>query len=78
MTDYQGLLRRIAEYAPNPSPDDYFEEGYQVLRQCRAEAHAVLVVPYPVDMSHMPSGSGDQEKRQLQRYVDSVRPTEAD
>ncbi|KAL8641192.1 MAG: hypothetical protein Q9228_001973 [Teloschistes exilis] len=69
MTDYQGLLRRIAEYAPNPSPEEYFEHGYEVLRQCRAEAQAVLLVPYPIDLSSMPNGSGDQEKRQLQRII---------
>ncbi|KAL8697109.1 MAG: hypothetical protein Q9201_007306 [Fulgogasparrea decipioides] len=69
MTDYQGLLRRIAEYAPNPPPEDYYEQGYEVLRQCRAEAQAVLVIPYPVDMSYMHNGSEEQEKRQLQRQV---------
>ncbi|KAL8630141.1 hypothetical protein Q9189_004145 [Teloschistes chrysophthalmus] len=68
MTEYQSLLRRIAEYAPNPPPEEYFEHGYEVLRQCRAEAQAVLLVPYPIDLSSMPNGSGDQEKRQLQRY----------
>ncbi|KAL8726306.1 MAG: hypothetical protein Q9181_006105 [Wetmoreana brouardii] len=69
MTDYQGLLRRIAEYAPNPPPEDYYEQGYEVLRQCRAEARAVLVVPYPVDLSHMPNGSEEQEKSHLQRII---------
>ncbi|KAI4257336.1 MAG: hypothetical protein LQ352_001686 [Teloschistes flavicans] len=71
MTDYQGLLRRIAEYAPNPPPEEYFEYGYEVLRQCRAEAQAVLVVPYPVDLSSTPNGSEDREKRHLQRYQGS-------
>ncbi|KAL9585603.1 MAG: hypothetical protein Q9212_001425 [Teloschistes hypoglaucus] len=69
MTDYQSLLQRIAEYAPNPPPEEYFEHGYEVLRQCRAEAQAVLLVPYPLDISSMPNGSGDQEKRQLQRII---------
>ncbi|KAL8783094.1 MAG: hypothetical protein Q9213_004851 [Squamulea squamosa] len=67
MIEFQSLQRRIAEYAPNPSPDEYFEEGYEVLRQCRAEALAVLVVPYP-EQSPAPSGSADPEKLQLQRY----------
>ncbi|KAL8946814.1 MAG: hypothetical protein Q9222_006839 [Ikaeria aurantiellina] len=69
MTDFQILQRRIAEYAPNPPPEDYYEEGYEVLRQCRAEAQAVLVVPYPVDLSQVSSGLGEQEKRQLQRII---------
>lgn len=68
ISDFQSLQRRIAEYAPNPAPEEYFEEGYQVLRQCRADAAAVLAAPFPLDFSHFSSGSGEQEKRQLQRY----------
>ncbi|KAL8763071.1 MAG: hypothetical protein Q9184_001031 [Pyrenodesmia sp. 2 TL-2023] len=69
ISDFQGLQRRIAEYAPNPAPEEYFEEGYQVLRQCRADAAAVLAAPFPLDFSHVSSGSGEQEKRQLQRII---------
>ena len=69
MTDYQGFLRRIAEYAPNPSPEEYFEEGYEVLRQCRAEAQAVVNVSFPVDSTQLPNGSGESQKCQLQRHV---------
>ncbi|KAL8940919.1 MAG: hypothetical protein Q9216_002549 [Gyalolechia sp. 2 TL-2023] len=69
MNDFQALQQRIAEYAPNPPPEEYFEEGYQVLRQCRAEAHAVLTAPFPLDLSQVPSGSGEQEKLQLQRII---------
>ncbi|KAL9000544.1 MAG: hypothetical protein Q9169_000837 [Polycauliona sp. 2 TL-2023] len=67
MTEFQSIQRRIAEYSPNPSPDEYFEEGYEVLRQCRAEAQAVLVAPYPLEVAGTSSPSGESEKRQLQR-----------
>lgn len=67
MTEFQSLQRRIAEYSPNHSPDEYFEEGYEVLRQCRADAQAVLGAPYPVEPSDASSISGDSEKCQLQR-----------
>ncbi|KAL8653584.1 MAG: hypothetical protein Q9226_003799 [Calogaya cf. arnoldii] len=69
MTEFQSLQRRIAEYSPNPSPEEYFEEGYEVLRQCRAEAQAVLVAPYPVEPSQVSSSPDDSEKRQLQRII---------
>ncbi|KAL8683814.1 MAG: hypothetical protein Q9186_000302 [Xanthomendoza sp. 1 TL-2023] len=69
MTEFQSLQYRIAEYAPNPSPEESLEEGYEVLRQCRAEARAVLVIPYPAELSQVPSGSDDAEKRQLQRII---------
>lgn len=69
MRDFQSLQHRIAEYSPNPPAEEYFEEGYQVLRQCRAEAAAVLAAPFPLDLTQVSGGSGEQEKRQLQRYV---------
>ncbi|KAL8918274.1 MAG: hypothetical protein Q9208_007442 [Pyrenodesmia sp. 3 TL-2023] len=69
INDFQSLQRRIAEYAPNPAPEEYFEEGYQVLRLCRADAAALLAAPFPLDFSHFSSGSGEQEKRQLQRII---------
>ena len=65
--DFRNLQRRIAEYAPNPPADEYFEEGYQVLRQCRAEAQAVLAAPYPPDSLQIPGNPEEQEKRHLQR-----------
>ncbi|KAI4137201.1 MAG: hypothetical protein L6R39_007420 [Caloplaca ligustica] len=69
MNDFQSLQHRIAEYAPNPPPEEYFGEGYQILRQCRAEAAAVLAAPFPLDLSQVGSGDGEQEKRQLQRII---------
>ncbi|KAL8674643.1 MAG: hypothetical protein Q9168_000951 [Polycauliona sp. 1 TL-2023] len=73
MAEFLSIQRRIAEYSPNPSADEYFEEGYEVLRQCRAEAQAVLVVPYPLELAAASDTPGDSEKRQLQRQV-KVRP----
>ncbi|KAL8878179.1 MAG: hypothetical protein Q9198_003960 [Flavoplaca austrocitrina] len=70
MTEFQSIQHRIAEYSPDPSPDEYFEEGYEVLRQCRAEAQAVLIAPYPVEPPEATSSTlGDSEKRQLQRII---------
>ncbi|KAI4113964.1 MAG: hypothetical protein LQ345_005164 [Seirophora villosa] len=69
MRDFQSLQHRIAEYSPNPPAEEYFEEGYQVLRQCRAEAAAVLAAPFPLDLTQVSGGSGEQEKRQLQRII---------
>ncbi|CAO1602955.1 hypothetical protein XANCAGTX0491_006550 [Xanthoria calcicola] len=69
VTEFQSLQSRIAEYSPNHSPDEYFEEGYEILRQCRAEAQAVLVAPYPTEPSDASSVSDESEKRQLQRII---------
>ncbi|KAL9613208.1 MAG: hypothetical protein Q9167_002224 [Letrouitia subvulpina] len=69
MNDFQNLQRRISEYAPNPPPEEYYEQGYEVLRQCRAEAQAILMAPYPPDNLQVPGGPEEQEKRQLQRVL---------
>ena len=69
MTDFQNLQQRISEYAPNPPPEEYFEEGYEVLRQCRAEAQAVLVAPYPAEPFPAANNPEEREKMQLQRYA---------
>ncbi|KAL9045739.1 MAG: hypothetical protein Q9214_001270 [Letrouitia sp. 1 TL-2023] len=77
MNDFQNLQRRISEYAPNPPPEEYYEQGYEVLRQCRAEAQAVLMAPYPPDTLQVPGGPEEQEKRQLQRIVSELQQADS-
>ena len=67
MRDYQDIQRKIAAYDATPSEVAYNEIGYVTLRQCHAEAHALLNAAYPVDVPHSSSSSGEAEKRQLQR-----------
>lgn len=67
MNVFQVLQRRISEIQVNPPVDDYFEEGYEILRQCRAEGQAVLAADFASELLHVPSAPGEQEKRQLQR-----------
>ena len=69
MTDFQIIQRQIARSQIPPSPDGYGEEGYEVYRQCRAEAQAVLVAPFPPELLQVPAGPGEAEKSQLQRYA---------
>ena len=73
MNDFQNLQHLIAtSQAPTP-PDGYNQEGYEVLRQCRAEAQIVLAAPFPPENLHVPASPGEAEKRQLQRYVCGVQ-----
>lgn len=67
MNDFQMLQQYIMQQQPNPSAEDYYEEGYEILRQCRAAALAVLSAQFEIDPCQVPNGSGEQEKRQLQR-----------
>lgn len=69
MNDYQTIQRRISEFQVVAPQHDYQEHGYTILRQCRAEAQAVLAAPYEYELLQVPSGPGEAEKRQLQRQV---------
>lgn len=67
MNDFQRLQQYLMQPQPSPSVDDYYEEGYEILRQCRAAASAVLAAEYDPDLRQSPNESGELEKRQLQR-----------
>lgn len=68
MNDYQIIQRRIYQYREVVAPqDDYNEEGYRVLRQCHAEARAILAAPFESELLQVPRDPGEAEKRQLQR-----------
>jgi hypothetical protein len=67
MNDYRTIQRRIAQIQVVAPQHDYYEEGYQILRQCQAEAQAVLAAPYENELLQPPRGPGEAEKRQLQR-----------
>ena len=72
MNDYQLIQRRISQYQVVAPQQDYYGEGYVVLRQCTAEAQAVLAAPYNYELleAQRAPGTGENEKRQLRRQVD--------
>jgi len=74
MKDYQSIQGRIAQLQANPRQDEYHEVGYSTLRQCHAEARALLNKAYPPEMTHPPSGPNEAEKRQLQRSAPQYLP----
>jgi len=67
LSDFRHLQHYIANIRANPSAEDYYEEGYCVLRQCAEEAHALLAQPYECQGPE-PDGDSEREKDQLQRY----------
>lgn len=67
MQDYQEIQRRIAAYDTPVPTSSQNEAGYLVLRQARAEARSLLGSRYPEELLHPPRGSGETQKRQLQR-----------
>lgn len=74
VSDFRNLQHYIASIKINPSAEDYYEEGYIVLRECAAEAQALL---QQESNSQAPAPDGDQEeeKAQLQSYMSLTRQT---
>ena len=69
ITDFRMLQHQISQYQVAPAAEEYYELGYDVLRQCIAEAQAVFSAHYPGGLLQVPSSNGEKEKQQLQRYA---------
>lgn len=69
MADFRNLQYYIAQIQANPPPEDYYLEGYTLLRACVIEAQAILASPYACGAAEHPQGEPETEKSQLQAYV---------
>ena len=67
MNEFRNLQHYIAQIKANPSSEEYYEEGYAILRQCSADAQAVLAARYDSGSLQVPTNNGEREKLQLQR-----------
>jgi hypothetical protein len=72
MNDFRTIQHKISQYRVNPSQGDYHLAGYGILRQCHAEAQAVLATHFDPGSVQGSGSSDEQTKRQLQRYVESL------
>lgn len=72
MNDFRLIQGQIAQSYATPSAAEYYEQGFEILRQCRAEAQAVLIAPYDHELPQAQGGPEEQERQQLQRYFQRV------
>lgn len=78
MTDFRNLQHYIAQIRVSPAPAEYYLEGYRLVRQCYAEAQAVLAAPFNTNNSS--AEHPEQQKVLLKAYenpqsaVDSDQP----
>jgi hypothetical protein len=70
MADFRNLQYYIAQIQVSPEPEDYYLEGYTLLRACITEAQAILASPYAYGSASHPQGELETEKTQLQAYVE--------
>ena len=72
MNEFRTLQHQISQTYANPDPDEYYEIGYDVLRQCRSDAQALLSTHFDTGSLHVPGSPEEEEKQQLQQYVSHV------
>lgn len=67
MNDYRTLLIHIPQQDVEAPPEDYWEEGYVVIRECLAAAQNLMSSNY--SPGHTPGGMNNEEaeKAELQR-----------
>lgn len=66
MTDFRNLQHYIAQIRVTPSPEEFYLEGYTLLRHCHAEAQAVLTAPFNTNTS--PGDDLEQQRILLKAY----------
>ena len=65
MSDFRNLQHYLTQLRPAPTAEEYYLEGYSLLRQCMTDAQSVLQTPFSAGVGAS-SGDLEQEKRQLQ------------
>lgn len=63
MTDFRNLQHYLVQLRATPTAEEYYLEGYSLLRQCTSEAQAILQTPFSGSAS---AGSGDPESEKQQ------------
>lgn len=74
INDYRTLLLHVPQQDVEASPEDYWEEGYVVIRECLAAAQALLASNYTPGTVSGLANSDEVEKVQLQQYVSPTDP----
>lgn len=67
MTDFRNMqyYLGLAQLRATPTAEEYYLEGYSLLRQCTSEAQAILTAPFSA-VTTLPDGDAEGEKAQLQ------------
>jgi len=65
MSDFRDLQHYLSsQLHASPTAEEYYLEGYSLLRQCTADAQAILSTPFAA-ASGAPGGDLEREKQQL-------------
>jgi hypothetical protein len=64
MSDFRNLQYYLSQLRATPTAEEYYLEGYSLLRQCSSEAQAILDAPFAAATTS-PGGDAEREKTQL-------------
>ena len=64
MNDFRNLQYYLSQLRATPTAEEYYLEGYSLLRQCTAEAQSILAAPFSASSSS-PGDDPEREKQQL-------------
>ena len=63
--DFRALQQQLSEVRAIPPPDEYYTQGYALLRDCISEGHEILQRVFPTTPDS-PEGDPEQERQHLQ------------
>ena len=73
INDYRTLLLHISQQNVEVHPQDQYEEGFTVLRECHSSAQRLVSATYqPCPVTGQ--GNAEREKAELQRYWAPFQP----
>ncbi|KAL1591992.1 hypothetical protein SLS60_011584 [Paraconiothyrium brasiliense] len=64
MSDFRNLQYYLSQLRASPTAEEYYLEGYSLLRQCTSEAQSILTTPFAAT-SGATGGDPEREKQQL-------------
>ncbi|KAF2273125.1 uncharacterized protein EI97DRAFT_190397 [Westerdykella ornata] len=68
VTDFRHLQYFLSQLRPTPTAEEYYLEGYSLLRQCTSEAHSILTTPFSVS-APAPGDDVERQKQQLRSVI---------
>lgn len=64
MTDFRNLQHYLSQLRATPTAEEYYLEGYSLLRQCTSEAQTILQTPFSASTGAT-TGDPERERQQL-------------
>ncbi|CAI6334201.1 unnamed protein product [Periconia digitata] len=68
MSDFRNLQHYLVQLRASPTAEEYYLEGYALLRQCASEAQSILAVPFAAN-SGAAGGDPERQKQQLRVII---------